>query len=199
MKRTFDILVSLVALVLLSPLFIIISIWILLDSRGGVFYFQNRVGKDNQDFRIIKFRSMHPGADSKGLLTVGGRDPRISRAGYMLRKTKLDELPQLINILRGEMSFVGPRPEVRKYVDMYDEEQIKVLAVRPGLTDYASLEYLDENTLLEKSDDPEKAYIEDIMPAKLALNIKYIHDQSVVLDISIIMKTIGSIFFAKRK
>jgi lipopolysaccharide/colanic/teichoic acid biosynthesis glycosyltransferase len=140
---------------------------------------------------------MHPGADAKGLLTVGGRDPRISKAGYFLRKAKMDELPQLINILKGEMSFVGPRPEVRKYVDLYSKEQLKVLTVRPGLTDYASLQYLDESEWLAKSDDPEKAYIDDIMPAKLRLNLKYIQDQSMMLDLKIIMQTIGSIIRSK--
>jgi lipopolysaccharide/colanic/teichoic acid biosynthesis glycosyltransferase len=193
MKRIFDFVAAFFALIFLSPVLIVLAIWILLDSSGGVFYYQTRVGRNNRDFRLIKFRSMHPGADAKGLLTVGGRDPRISRAGFFLRKTKMDELPQLINIIRGEMSFVGPRPEVRKYVELYSAEQMNVLAVRPGLTDYASLEYLDESELLEKSEDPEKAYVEDIMPAKLKLNMKYIREQSMMLDLKIIFKTIGSI------
>lgn len=197
MKRMFDIIVSLLALIILIPVFVIISIWILLDSRGAIFYTQKRVGRDNKDFSMYKFRSMHPGADKKGLLTVGIRDPRVSKAGYVLRKAKLDELPQLINILRGDMSFVGPRPEVRKYVDLYNDKQLKVLDVRPGLTDYASLKYIDENLMLEGSNDPEKTYVETIMPAKLKLNLRYIHDQSLLLDIRIILKTIAGIFRAK--
>ena len=143
---------------------------------------------------MYKFRSMRPDSDSKGLLTVGSHDPRVTRAGYFLRKTKLDELPQLLNILKGEMSFVGPRPEVRQYVDHYSEEQLAVLNIRPGLTDYASLKYFEENKLLEHSADPEKTYLNQIMPAKLALNLQYIEDQSLFLDIRIILKTIGKIF-----
>ncbi|MEN8223891.1 MAG: sugar transferase [Bacteroidota bacterium] len=194
MKRIFDFFLSLIALLMLLPLLVLIALWVMLDSKGGTFYLQERVGRSNKDFRIYKFRSMHPGADSKGLLTVGGRDPRVSKAGYFLRKTKLDELPQLLNILKGDMSFVGPRPEVRKYVDLYKESQMAVLDVRPGLTDYASLQYFEENKLLEKSEDPEKAYIEQIMPAKLDLNLRYIRDRSFWLDLRIIMKTIARIF-----
>lgn len=197
MKRMFDIIVSLLALIILIPVFVFISIWILLDSRGGIFYTQRRVGRGNKDFSMYKFRSMHPGADTKGLLTVGSRDPRVSKAGYWLRKAKLDELPQLINILRGDMSFVGPRPEVRKYVDLYDDQQLKVLDVRPGLTDYASLQYIDENLMLEASAEPEKTYVETIMPAKLKLNLRYINDQSLLLDIRIIFKTIAGILRAR--
>ncbi|HSG67152.1 MAG TPA: sugar transferase [Bacteroidales bacterium] len=194
MKRAFDILLSLFALLMLFPVFLFISAWVKLDSRGGIFYSQIRVGRGNRDFRMYKFRTMHPGADQKGLLTVGGRDPRVSRAGYYLRKAKIDELPQLFNILIGNMSFVGPRPEVRKYVDMYTHEQMAVLQVRPGLTDYASLEYFDENNLLSSSPDPEKIYINEIMPAKLQLNLKYIREQSLSNDLRIIMRTIGVIF-----
>ena len=142
---------------------------------------------------MYKFRRMRPGSDAKGLLTVGERDPRVSRAGYFLRKSKLDELPQLFNILKGQMSFIGPRPEVRKYVDLYDEDQLAVLNVRPGLTDYASLAYIAENELLENSPDPEKTYIEEIMPAKLELNLKYIQEQSLLVDTGILFKTIGKI------
>ncbi|MDT8393439.1 MAG: sugar transferase [Bacteroidales bacterium] len=197
MKRMFDIIVSFSALIILIPVFIIISIWILLDSRGRIFYTQKRVGRGNRDFIMFKFRSMHSGAETKGLLTVGSRDPRVSKAGYWLRKAKLDELPQLLNILRGDMSFVGPRPEVRKYVDLYDDKQLKVLDVRPGLTDYASLKYIDENRMLEESREPEKTYVETIMPAKLKLNLHYIHDQSLLLDIRIIFKTIAGILRAR--
>lgn len=193
-KRLFDISISFLALVILLPVLIIISIWVLLDSKGGVFYRQSRVGKNNHDFTLLKFRTMHPGADTRGLLTVGERDPRITGAGYSLRRTKLDELPQLINILAGDMSLVGPRPEVRKYVDLYTDEQLKVLDIRPGLTDNASLAYIDESEILAKSEDPEKTYIETILPAKLELNLQYIHEQSMGKDIGIIFRTISGIF-----
>ncbi len=193
-KRLFDISISFLALVILLPVLIIISIWVLLDSKGGIFYRQSRVGKNNRDFTLLKFRTMHPGADTKGLLTVGERDPRITGAGYSLRRTKLDELPQLINILAGDMSLVGPRPEVRKYVDLYTDEQLKVLDIRPGLTDNASLAYIDESEILAKSEDPEKTYIETILPAKLELNLQYIRERSLVKDIGIIFRTISGIF-----
>ena len=193
-KRLFDIIISLLALVILFPVLMIISIWVLLDSKGGILYRQRRVGKNNHDFTLLKFRTMHPGADTKGLLTVGERDPRISGAGYSLRRTKLDELPQLINILAGDMSLVGPRPEVRKYVALYTDEQLKVLDIRPGLTDNASLAYIDESEILAKSEDPEKTYIETILPAKLELNLQYIRERSMGKDIGIIFRTISGIF-----
>lgn len=193
-KRLFDISISFLALIMLLPVLIIISIWVLLDSKGGIFYRQSRVGKNNRDFTLLKFRTMHPGADTKGLLTVGERDPRITGAGYSLRRTKLDELPQLINILAGDMSLVGPRPEVRKYVDLYTDDQLKVLDIRPGLTDNASLAYIDESEILAKSEDPEKTYIETILPAKLELNLQYIRERSMVKDIGIIFRTISGIF-----
>jgi lipopolysaccharide/colanic/teichoic acid biosynthesis glycosyltransferase len=193
LKRLFDISCSFIGLLLLSPLFLIISVWILLDSRGGIFYRQVRVGQYGRDFRLFKFRSMRPGSDKKGLLTVGGRDNRITRSGYFLRRYKLDELPQLINVLTGDMSLVGPRPEVRKYVELYSEEQKKVLQARPGITDYASIEYARENDLLAQSNDPEKTYIEEIMPAKLLLNMKYIHEQGLATDLKIIFKTFRKI------
>ena len=192
-KRCFDIFASFNGLLLLSPFFILISIVIILDSKGGVFYKQVRVGKNNSDFKLFKFRSMSTGSDKKGLLTVGGRDSRITRSGYFIRKYKLDELPQLLNVLFGDMSLVGPRPEVRKYVDMYNAEQMKVLSVKPGITDYASIEYSNENELLAKSSEPEKTYIEEIMPAKLLLNQKYIIEQGLLTDIKIILRTIGKI------
>lgn len=192
-KRCFDIFASFIGLLLLSPFFIIIAIVIIVDSRGGVFYKQVRVGKNNQDFKLFKFRSMSTGSDKKGLLTVGGRDSRITRSGYFIRKYKLDELPQLLNVLFGDMSLVGPRPEVRKYVDMYNAEQMKVLSVKPGITDYASIEYVNENELLAKSAEPEKTYIEEIMPAKLLLNQKYIAEQGLLTDLKIIFKTIAKI------
>lgn len=192
-KRLFDIVSSFIGLLLLSWLFLLIALWIILDSRGGVFYRQVRVGRYGKDFRLFKFRSMRPGADKNGLLTVGGRDNRITRSGYFLRKYKLDELPQLINVLTGDMSLVGPRPEVRKYVELYSEEQQKVLLARPGITDYASIEYSKENDLLAQSNDPEKTYIEEIMPAKLKLNMKYIAEQGLITDMKIIFRTFGKI------
>lgn len=193
MKRFLDIVSSLFVLILLSPLWLIIAIAIVMESRGGVFYKQIRVGKDNRDFFLYKFRTMRTGSDQKGLLTVGERDSRITRVGYFLRKYKLDEFPQLINVLKGDMSIVGPRPEVRKYVDMYTPEQLRVLSVRPGLTDLASIQYVHENELLAASDDPEKTYIEEVMPAKLQLNLQYIDNQSVIGDIKLILQTFAAI------
>lgn len=193
-KRCFDILFSFLGLIFLSPFFILLSIIILLDSKGGVFYKQIRVGKNNIDFKLYKFRSMRVGSDKKGLLTVGGRDNRITKSGYVIRKYKLDELPQLINVFIGDMSLVGPRPEVRKYVDLYNAEQLKVLSVKPGITDYASIQYSNENEILAKSQDPEKTYINEIMPDKLLLNLRYINDISIKTDVKIIIKTIKKIF-----
>lgn len=194
MKRIFDLVVSFTAIVLLLPIFLIISILIVTTSRGGAFYLQTRVGRNGKHFRIIKFRTMYKDSDRKGLLTVGKRDPRVTPVGYFLRKTKLDELPQLFNILLGQMSFVGPRPEVPKYVEMYTEEQKKVLSVRPGLTDYASLAYINENEILSRAENPEDFYIQVVMPAKLELNLRYINEQSLLTDLKIIFKTIMRIF-----
>ncbi|HPX75311.1 MAG TPA: sugar transferase [Bacteroidales bacterium] len=193
MKRIFDLLFSFLGLVILSPFLLIIAILIVIDSKGDIFYLQQRVGKDNKDFNIFKFRTMRPNSDKQGLLTVGAKDSRITRIGVFLRKYKIDELPQLINVLIGNMSFVGPRPEVRKYVDLYNSEQKKVLTVKPGITDYASIKYSNENELLAKSENPEKTYIEEIMPAKLELNLKYINDASLLTDIKIIFKTFAKI------
>lgn len=193
MKRLLDILSSALVLLILLPFWLIIAMAIVLESRGGVFYRQIRVGKDNKDFYLYKFRTMRTGSDQKGLLTVGERDSRITRVGYFLRKYKIDEFPQLLNVLKGDMSIVGPRPEVRKYVDMYTPEQMRVLSVRPGLTDLASIQYVHENELLAASDNPEKTYIEEVMPAKLALNLQYIDSQSVLGDIKLICKTFAAI------
>ncbi|MBP8993155.1 MAG: sugar transferase [Bacteroidales bacterium] len=189
MKRIFDLLFSFLGLVILSPFLLVIAILIVIDSKGDIFYLQQRVGKDNKDFNIFKFRTMRPNSDKQGLLTVGAKDSRITKIGVFLRKYKIDELPQLINVLIGNMSFVGPRPEVRKYVDLYNSEQKKVLTVKPGITDYASIKYSNENELLAKSENPEKTYIEEIMPAKLELNLKYIKEASLLTDIKIIFKT----------
>ena len=193
MKRIFDILASGCGLLILSPLFLVLAIWIKLDSKGPVFYRQVRVGKDSKDFRIYKFRSMRTDADKSSLITIGGRDPRVTYSGYYIRKYKLDELAQLINVFIGDMSLVGPRPEVRRYVDMYTPEQMKVLEVKPGITDYASIEYIDENMLLEESSDPHKTYIEEVMPAKLALNMKYIKNPTLFEYFKLIFMTVFKI------
>jgi len=191
-KRLFDILSSLIVLILLSPLLIIISLWIILDSKGGAFYKQERIGKNQKPFGLYKFRSMRPDSDKKGQITIGN-DNRITKVGKFIRKYKIDELPQLFNILKGDMSVVGPRPEVKKYVDLYTDEQLKVLNVKPGLSDYASIEYFDEQTVLGKAKDPNKEYIEVVMPAKLKLNLKYIKDKSLLTDLKIIFKTLRKI------
>ena len=192
-KRLFDLMITIPMLLLVSPFFLIIALLIKLGSKGPVFYMQTRVGINSRDFKIFKFRTMHINADKAGLLTVGGRDPRVTPIGYFLRKYKLDELPQLLNVLFGSMSLVGPRPEVRKYVDLYNVEQQKVLSVKPGITDYASIEYSEENELLAKSNDPERTYIDEIMPAKLLLNQKYIAEKSLTTDIKIIWLTFKKI------
>jgi lipopolysaccharide/colanic/teichoic acid biosynthesis glycosyltransferase len=192
-KRLFDIFFSLVGFIFLLPIFLIISIAIILDSKGGIFYRQLRVGKNNTDFKIFKFRTMRSGSDKKGLLTIGDKDFRVTKAGYFLRKYKIDELPQLINILIGDMSFVGPRPEVRKYVDLYNQEQLKVFSVRPGLTDFSSLDFIDESEILSQSSDPEKTYIQEIMPAKLELCKKYLVEQSFKTDTKILIATLFKI------
>ncbi len=189
-KRLFDIAISLFFLIVLSPLFILLGIIIKSDSYGPVLFLQQRVGLNNIDFAIFKFRTMHTDADKRGLLTIGGRDPRVTKVGYLLRKYKFDELPQLINVVIGNMSLVGPRPEVRKYVSLYNQEQLRVLSIKPGITDYASIEYSNENELLSQSENPEATYIEKIMPAKLVLNLKYINEQSFFTDIKIMWKTI---------
>ena len=193
MKRLFDIFFSFIGLLLLLPFFLIIAILIIIDSRGPVFYKQVRVGQGGSDFKLFKFRSMRIDADKGSLLTIGGHDSRITSTGYFIRKYKIDELPQLINVLLGNMSLVGPRPEVRKYVDLYTAEQKQVLAVKPGITDYASIEYSSENELLGKAENPEKTYIEEIMPAKLKLNLKYIAEKSFTTDVKIIFRTIKKI------
>lgn len=189
MIRFFDILLSLLGLLILLPFFLFIALFIILETKGGVFYTQERVGKNGKDFSLYKFRSMRSGSDKKGLLTVG-KDSRITRTGAFIRRYKLDELPQLFNVFKGDMSLVGPRPEVRKYVDMYKPEQLKVLSIRPGITDYASIEYADENTLLANSSDPEKTYIEQIMPDKIKYNLKYIYNYTLSEYCKIIFLTI---------
>lgn len=193
MIRFFDFIFSLSGILLLSPVFLILYISIRLESKGGGFYRQQRVGRYGKDFYVYKFRSMRVGADKQGLITVGGRDPRITHIGYFIRKYKLDELPQLFNVLKGDMSLVGPRPEVRKYVDLYTDEQRKVLSVRPGVTDYASIEYVDENAILGQAEDADKAYVEQIMPDKIRYNMKYIDNHSLKEYFKIIFLTFRSI------
>ena len=189
MKRLFDIVMSGLGLIVLSPLFLLVAIWIKLDSPGPVFYRQVRVGWHNKDFRIFKFRSMRVGSDKGSLVTIGGHDPRITRSGYFIRKTKIDELPQLINVFIGDMSLVGPRPEVRHYVDYWTTEQKHVLDVRPGITDPASIKFRNENELMDKADDPEKYYIEVIMQEKIKLYLEYVRNASFWYDIKLIFKT----------
>lgn len=193
MKRLFDITASGLGLLVLSPLFLILAVWIKLDSPGSVFYRQVRVGRGNKDFRLFKFRSMRVGSDKKGLITVGGHDPRVTRSGYYIRKYKLDELPQLINVFIGDMSLVGPRPEVRKYVDLYTPEQLRVLDVRPGITDMASIRYRNENELLEQAADPEQYYRDVVMQDKLRINLEYVADHSFVKDLKIIFMTFKAV------
>lgn len=194
MKRLFDFVAAFCGLLLLWPALVFISLWVMSDSKGGVFYRQVRVGRYGKDFGMFKFRTMHTDADKKGLLTVGGRDPRVTRAGYHLRRLKLDELPQLFNVLSGDMSLVGPRPEVRKYVDLYTPEQQKVLDVRPGITDLASIAYSNENEILAAQPDPERHYIEVIMPDKIRLNLQHINDPSALKDLKVIWQTGMKVF-----
>lgn len=193
-KRAFDIVVSATALFLLLPLFLLLAFAVALSSPGGAFFRQVRVGRAGQEFGLLKFRSMRPGSEAKGQITVGGRDPRITGVGYFLRKSKLDELPQLINVLVGDMSIVGPRPEVPKYVALYTTEQRQVLTVRPGITSLASIAYINENELLGKSKDPERTYIDEVMPAKLALDLRYVREKSLTRDFGIIFGTLRRLF-----
>ncbi len=190
-KRFFDIVSSLLGILVLSPLFVTIGILIRMTSRGPFLFKQNRVGRDEITFKILKFRTMIVDAESLGpLITVGDRDPRVTRVGYFLRKYKLDELPQLFNVFLGDMSIVGPRPEVLKYVKLYNDDQKKVLSVRPGITDIASIIYFNESELLKTLDDPEQEYIEKIMPEKLKINLEYIDKMSFWFDMKLILKTL---------
>lgn len=193
MKRILDIVFSLLVIAVGLPFGLVIALLIVLDSKGSVIYRQSRVGRNNVDFLLYKFRTMCVDADHSSLITVGADDARITRVGAFLRKFKIDEFPQFLNILKGEMSIVGPRPEVRKYVDLYTPEQMRVLSVRPGLTDYASIRYVNENELLATSADPEQTYIQEIMPDKLNLNLKYIDEQSFCTDCKIILETLKAI------
>ena len=195
MKRVFDIACASTFLLLLSPLLLIAAVCVAGTSPGGAFFRQTRVGKGNKDFRLLKFRTMRTGSEAKGQLTIGGHDPRVTRVGYFLRASKLDELPQLWNVLVGDMSLVGPRPEVPKYVALYTPEQRAVLSVRPGITGMASIDYINENELLAQSADPEGTYIHEVMPAKLALDLRYVRERSFLLDLRIIAATVKRVFF----
>lgn len=190
MKRLFDMVASGLGLLFLCPFLLLVAIWIKFDSPGPVFYRQVRVGRYNKDFKIFKFRSMRVGADKGSLVTIGGRDPRVTRSGYYIRKFKLDELPQLINVFVGDMSLVGPRPEVRHYVNYWTPEQMHVLDVRPGITDPASIKFRNENELMEKAEDPEKYYIEVIMQEKIRLYLEYVQNASFWYDIKLIFQTL---------
>ena len=189
MIRFFDIIFSIIGLVILSPIFIVLYLLIRIESKGGGFYSQERIGKNGKPFKLYKFRSMRIGSDKKGLITIGEKDNRITKTGFILRKYKLDELPQLWNVFIGDMSLVGPRPEVKKYTDLYTEEQKQVLQVRPGITDWASIKYVDENKILGESEDPDEAYVNLIMPNKIKLNMVYIQHQTLGEYFKIIFTT----------
>ena len=197
MKRIFDVLFSGFVLLCFMPIGLLLAILILLESKGGVFFKQVRIGKNGTPFYLFKFRSMFIDAESMGKITIGSRDPRITRVGFYIRRYKLDEFPQFINVIRGEMSIVGPRPEVKEYVDLYSEEQRKILAVKPGITDYASLTYFHENEILAKSENPQQTYIQEVMPEKIRLNEKYLANPTLLQDISIIRKTVVKMFFSR--
>lgn len=195
MKRALDILFAVLLLIALLPVLALLALWVAGSSPGGALFRQVRVGRGGREFKLLKFRTMRIGSESKGQLTIGGRDPRVTTAGYWLRRTKLDELPQLWNVLVGDMSLVGPRPEVPKYVALYTPGQREVLGVRPGITGMASIDYIDENELLAKATDPERAYIEEVMPAKLALDLRYVRERSFALDLRILWTTFRRIAF----
>ena len=193
MIRFFDLIFSIMGLVILSPLFIVLYLLIRIESKGGGFYSQERIGKNGKPFKLYKFRSMRIGSDKKGLITIGEKDNRITKTGFILRKNKLDELPQLWNVFIGDMSLVGPRPEVKKYTDLYTEEQKQVLHVRPGITDWASIKYVDENKILGESKTPDEAYVNLIMPNKIKLNMVYIQNQTLGEYFKIIFTTFKEI------
>lgn len=196
LKRFCDIFFSLICLILLAFPMMVIAALVRMSGKGGVLFKQTRVGKMGVPFALLKFRTMRPDSESSGLITVGARDPRVTKIGHFLRKSKLDELPQLFNILKGEMSFIGPRPEVPKYVSLYSEEQMKVLRVRPGLSDPASLAYFNESEELGKVNDPEHHYIHVIMPAKLKMNLEYVLSRNAWSDWKIALLTIKKVFLS---
>jgi lipopolysaccharide/colanic/teichoic acid biosynthesis glycosyltransferase len=197
-KRVFDLFFSLIGLILLSPIFLLIALWIKLDSKGPVFFRQKRVGLYEKPFFIYKFRTMSLDAEQKGLKITVGLDPRITKPGLVLRKYKLDEFPQLIDVILGEMSIVGPRPEVPQYVEKYPKElRAKIFKLRPGITDWASVKFKDENAILSQSSDPERTYIEEILPIKLTYYESYFHQASLAVDMRIIYLTFSEIFFKR--
>jgi lipopolysaccharide/colanic/teichoic acid biosynthesis glycosyltransferase len=192
-KRLFDIVFSIIVLILFLPIGIIISIWVVIESRGGIFFIQERIGRNGAPFSMLKFRSMRKNAEASGKLTIGMNDQRITQSGKFIRKFKLDEFPQFINVLKGDMSVVGPRPEVKEFVDLYTADQYTILDVKPGITDFASLEYFEENKLLGLSDNPKETYVSVIMPAKIALNKKYLNNPNLTTDLKIIWRTFTKI------
>lgn len=192
-KYLFDRFMAALGILFLLPLLLVVMIWVILDSRGGAFFVQTRVGKDGRHFGLLKFRTMRPFSEKEGKLTVGSGDPRVTQAGLALRRYKLDELPQLWNVLIADMSFVGPRPEVPEFVAQYNLDQRAVLSVRPGITDEASLAYFNENEILAKSTNPEKTYLEEIMPAKIELNLAYLKRRSFLSDVGVILRTLRRI------
>lgn len=193
MIRILDISISIIGLLIFLPVFLLISILIVIESKGPILFIQSRVGKNGVEFKLFKFRTMRTGSDQQGLLTIGEKDPRITKLGLFLRKYKLDEFPQLLNVLKGDMSLVGPRPEVRKYVNLYSEDQLKVLLVRPGITDLASIQYSDENETLKQFNDPEKAYIETVMVDKIKLNMYYLNNYNLKNYFKIIFLTLKKV------
>jgi len=193
-KRLFDLLFSAIGLVLIVPLFLAIAVWIKRDSPGPIFFRQTRVGRFGRPFQIYKLRTMYSDAEAKGRQITVGNDPRITKAGRFLRRYKLDELPQLINVLKGEMSLVGPRPEVPRYVALYPVQiREKVLSLPPGITDFASIEYKNENDILGRAEDPDKAYIEEVLPAKLRYYERYVAERSLWVDFQLILATLKAI------
>uniref|UniRef100_UPI00100B613E sugar transferase n=1 Tax=Geomonas oryzae TaxID=2364273 RepID=UPI00100B613E len=193
-KRLFDLFFALPALLVLMPIFVVIAFWIKLDSTGPVLFRQERVGLKGKIFQILKFRTMWVDAEGKGRQITVGKDPRITRSGEFLRKSKLDELPQLFNVILGEMSLVGPRPEVPRYVALYSKKQReRILSVPPGITDFASIEFRDESTILARANDPELAYIREVMPIKLALCERYVAQRTLWVDLLLILRTFKAI------
>lgn len=196
LKRVYDIIFSSLGLLVLVPLFMVVAVMIKLDSPGPVFYHQTRIGKDGKEFKILKFRKMHQYVGDSGSNLTTTNDERMTRFGAFLRRSKIDELPQAVNVLLGEMAVVGPRPETPNYVELYDEQQRQVLKVKPGITDYASIYFIDEGDLLQYADDSERLYIEAIMPQKIRLNLKYIAEMSLITDMKIIYLTFKNIFLS---
>lgn len=199
LKRIIDIVISLLGIIFLSPVLLLIAFVIKITSSGPVIFRQERIGLNRQGFYILKFRTMIINAEKHGKQITVGHDPRITKVGKFLRKFKLDELPQLFNVFMGDMSLVGPRPEVRKYVEIYSAEQLKVLNIRPGITDYASIQFSNENEILAESNNPEAAYINEIMPKKLSLNLKYLQEISFKTDLKLLVLTLQKVFINKNQ